>query len=506
MLLAAFLPFGGAVSAAAVTPASVAMAVGRIDSIVEDAMRRTGVPGVAVAVVYRDQVLLARGYGFREVGANKAVGPDTVFQLASLSKPVGSTVVAALVGEGRVGWDSRIADLDPGFRMYDAWVNPELTIRDLYSHRSGLADHAGDDLEDIGYGREEVLRRLRYLPPKYSFRAGYEYTNFGMTEAAVAAARTTGMAWEDLSADRLYRPLGMRSTSSRFADYINAPDRASGHVLVDGAWQARYVREPDAQSPAGGVSSTARDMAQWMRLQLAGGSVDGRRIVDEEALAETHRPQSISLPPADPSTDHAGLYGLGWNVGSDAEGRVRLSHSGAFALGAGTTVYLLPAEELGIVVLTNAAPIGVAEAIAVSFLDLATAGAIQRDWVAAYGQAFAAVVNAPNYGKDQDYSVPPTNPIAARPLGDYAGRYANDYVGEVEIVQSGGELVMRLGPLKAPFTLRHWNGDVFLYQPVGENAYGPARVTFAPGPAGRFETVTIENLNINKGGVLRRVG
>lgn len=157
-------------------------------------------------------------------------------------------------------------------------------------------------------------------------------------------------------------------------------------------------------------------------------------------------------------------------------------------------------------VLTNAAPIGVAEAIAVSFLDLATAGAIQRDWVAAYGQAFAAVVNAPNYGKDQDYSVPPTNPIAARPLGDYAGRYANDYVGEVEIVQSGGELVMRLGPLKAPFTLRHWNGDVFLYQPVGENAYGPARVTFAPGPAGRFETVTIENLNINKGGVLRRVG
>ena len=299
-------------------------------------MRATGIPGIAIAVVFKDEVVFAKGFGVREVGKADPVDADTVFQLASVSKPIGSTVVAALVGERLLSWDSRISDLDPGFEMHDAWVTREITVRDFYCHRSGLPDHAGDLLEDLGYTREEVLKRLRYQKPDTSFRSGYAYTNFGITEGAVAAAKAAGKDWEDVSEEKLYVPLGMTSTSSRYQDFVARENRALGHVQIDGKWVQKYQREPDAQSPAGGVSSSVNDMAKWMRLQLAGGKFEGKEIVKEEALAQTHHPHMLTgFSPLD---GLPGFYGLGWNVSYDQEGRLRLSHSGGFDLGAATNV------------------------------------------------------------------------------------------------------------------------------------------------------------------------
>ena len=122
----------------------------------------------------------------------------------------------------------------------------------------------------------------------------------------------------------------MTATSSRLSDFLARPNHARGHVLVDGRWEAKYQRAPDAQSPAGGASSSARDMAQWMRLHLGGGKVDGKQIIAADALAETYRPQMVSNPARDPTTDRTGFYGLGWGVSYDELGRVKLSHSGAF--------------------------------------------------------------------------------------------------------------------------------------------------------------------------------
>src|SRR5262245_32758494 len=245
----------------AVTPESVAAAVAELPGVVQDAMDRTGVPGVAVAVVYQDEIVHLAGYGVREVGKADAIDADTVFQLASVSKPLAATTVAAIVGDGVVTWDDRLGDLDFSFALYDPWVSREVTLRDLFYHRSGLVDHAGDDLEDLGYDRAEILYRLRFLQPEGPFRAHYAYTNYGLTAAAVAAAGAAGLEWEDLAATRLYERLGMTSTSSRYADYIAATNRAVPHVPENGAYVAKYQRQPDAQSPAGGVSSTVRDMA-----------------------------------------------------------------------------------------------------------------------------------------------------------------------------------------------------------------------------------------------------
>ncbi|HEY9845736.1 MAG TPA: serine hydrolase, partial [Candidatus Caenarcaniphilales bacterium] len=462
-----------------------------------------GVPGMAIAVVHKDQVVYLKGFGVREAGKSNPVNPDTVFQLASVSKPIASTVVAGVVGDGLVKWDDPVIKHDPGFEMREPYVTREVTLRDLFSHRSGLPDHAGDELEDMGFDRATILQRLRYLSTDNRFRSVYNYTNFGLTEAAVAAAKATGKSWEDLAAEKLYQPLGMKNTSSRYADFVAAKNRALGHVSINGKWVAKYQRDPQTESPAGGVSSTVRDLAQWMRLQLGNGKFAGRQIIDANALAETHRPQMVSNPPKNPATDRAGFYGLGWNVGYTNQGLVQLGHSGGFNLGAATTVYLLPSEDLGIVVLTNSRPIGVPETIALSFLDLVQTGKIQKDYAPLLEQAFASL-DKPPYGTLVDYSKPPAQSSPALPANAYVGTYRNDYFGEIAIAAREGKLVLLQGPKKTAFPLQHYTHDVFTYQPVGENAYGLSGVTFTIGADGKSSSVVVENLNIDGQGIFTR--
>jgi CubicO group peptidase (beta-lactamase class C family) len=489
--------------AAEVTPQQVEAALPALEKLAEGMLQKTGVPGVAISVVFKDRVVYLKGFGVRQAGRREPVDADTAFQLASVSKPITSTILAILVSLGLIDWDRRVIDLNPDFRLYDPWVTREVTLRDLLCHRSGLPDHGGDLLEDLGYGRTEVLHRLRYLKPATSFRSQYAYTNFGYTAAAVAAARAAGKSWEDLAAEKLYRPLGMKSTSSRFADYAAAKNRALLHARVEGQWVAKYVRDPDAQSPAGGVSSTARDLAQWMRLQLAAGKYDGRQMITAKALGETHRPQIISTPPGNPATDRAGFYGLGWNVHYDDKGRVYLGHSGGFELGAATVVMLLPSEELGIAVLTNASPRGVPETISASFFDLVLHGKVGKDWGKTFREAFEAL-NKPAYGTAVDYRKPPARPSPPLPPEAYVGTYGNAYIGAIEVREKGGALLLRLGPKQTSFPLRHWDRDVFLYQPVGEMAAGLSAVTFRVGPDRRAMRVVVENLDIHGQGRFTR--
>lgn len=472
--------------------ARIKEAVADLEKMTAREMASTGIPGIAIAVVYQGEVVFAKGFGVREVGKEALVDADTVFPLASLSKPIGSTVVAAAVGEGPITWDSRISQLDPGFAMSEPWVTSEITVRDFYAHRSGLPSHAGDLLEDIGFSREEILHRLRFQQPATSFRSGYAYTNFGMTEGAVAVARAMGKSWEDLSEDLLYRPLGMGSTSSRQADFLARKNRASGHVFENGKWAHKLQRNPDAQSPAGGVTSSVNDLTKWMRLQLAGGKSGGKQLIDQAALEETHHPHMLTG--FRPDNGLPTFYGLGWNVSYDAEGRLRLSHSGAFEMGAATAVFLVPSEQLGIVVLTNAYPMGVAEALGATFLDRALYGKSTHDWASIFKGAFDRM-RAEENAAIADYSHPPASPAAAAPNSAYTGTYTNDFFGDVVVAERDGGLTIGLGPKPLIAPLTHWDRDIFTYPSASETLTGPSGAFFTVGPAGTATAVVVENLN-----------
>ncbi|MEU2006962.1 serine hydrolase [Rhodococcus sp. NPDC019627] len=440
-------------------------AVGRLDDLVKNLMDSTHVPGMAVAVVHGGRTVYAKGFGVREEGTDEMVDADTVFQLASLSKSVGSTVVAHEVGTGVVGWDTTVVSKLPGFALADPWVTEHVTVGDLYSHRSGLPDHAGDGLEDLGNNQQQVLDKLR-LEPLNPFRITYEYTNFGVTAAAEAVAAASGTDWATLSERAIYQPLGMDSTSSRFADFQARSNRAIGHQLVDGKYVADAVRDPDAQSPAGGVSSSVNDMSKWLTMLLGDGMFEGKEIVDSKALLPAVSPQIVSSPPS--SLDaRPGFYGYGFNVSTTSAGRVSLSHSGAFQLGAATNFVAIPSADVAIVALTNGSPTGIPETLTAEFADLVQYGEIREEWRDLYYQAISPMLDPEGslVGKDA-----PTNPAPAQPLPTYTGTYNNAYWGPAVVSEKDGQLILQLGPAGQTFPLEHWDGSIFTFRPSGENA------------------------------------
>ncbi len=353
----------------------------------------------------------------------------------------------------------------PWFALSDPYVTGHVTVADLYSHRSGLPDHAGDKLEDLGYDRRQVLQRLKYLPLA-PFRSSYAYTNFGLTAAAAAVAAAAGKSWEDLSDEVLYRPLGMASTSSKYADYLARPNRAVLHVEVGDKWEPRFQRDPDAQAPAGGVSSSINDMARWLTMVMANGTYDGKQITSPEALLPAITPQVVSMPASSPKA-RTGNYGHGFNASVTSSGRTEYSHSRAFASGAATNFVVMPSQDVGIIALTNGAPYGIPEALTAQFMDLVQYGEIREDWPALYNHAVGWMNNAGGalVGKQ-----PPANAAPARPLTDYLGVYASDYWGPAVVTEDNGRLQLALGPKNQTFGLTHWDGDTFTFSITDENA------------------------------------
>jgi len=471
--------------------ADIDRATAALDGIVERAMKRTGLPGVAVGVVYKDKVIYAKGFGVREVGKPGKIDPDTVFLLASVSKPIASTIVAKLVGDGVVKWDDPAKRLNPAFALNDPYVTEHATIADLLSHRSGLHTGAGDLLEDLGFDRTYILSHLDQQPLD-PFRVTYHYSNFGYTAGGIAAAVAAGKSWEDLAEEALFKPAGMTTASYRHADYLAHDDRAHIHVrLKDGTWVAKYDRDADAEAPAGGASASLNDMLRFLRLQLGNGTLDGKQIVDANTLAAPREPQVISGSPRSPA-NRTGFYGFGWNVSYDDQGRVHLSHSGGFDLGTATNIIFMPGEDVGVVTLTNGQPIGVAEAIGESFIDVATNGRQTVDWVDFFNHIYEqmAAAEAPKV----DYTKMPANPVPAHDLTAYTGQYGNIYYGPLTVAADGGKLSMSIGPQGKPttFALTHFDGDTFSFETIGENANGLAGAIFTVGNDGKASKVVLD--------------
>ncbi|WP_051063041.1 serine hydrolase, partial [Ilumatobacter nonamiensis] len=442
---------------------------------IEAMLESSGVPGLAVAVVFDDEVVYAEGFGVREIGGDEAVDADTVFQVASLSKAISATAVAGVVGDGTIAWDDPIVEHLPDFALSDPYVTEHVTYADLFTHRSGLPAHAGDLLEDLGYDQQEVFDRL-VQEPLSPFRAQHLYTNFGLTAAAEAAANASGDPWDVLVEERLFTPAGMTDSSALFAEYIAADNRAVPHQRdADGDWIVTTdQRDPDQQSPAGGISSTANDLAQWLRLQLGDGELDDEPIIDPAALLQMHTPHSVSHPPATPSS-HTGTYGLGTGVGVRDDGYTNWTHSGAFLLGTGTNFNIVPGQQLGVAVITNGQPVGLAEATSDTVIDLMIDGAPRLDWLSGYMGAFAGLYESE---LPTDWSEPVAEPAPPSAPGTYVGTYDNAYYGPMTVEDAAGTLVMTLGPDDMTFELTPYDGDTFLFTPPGENSLGPTGIAF----------------------------
>lgn len=477
-----------------VTTKDISRAVAALPKIVKKTMRKTGVPGIAVAVVHKDRVIYKKGFGVRSTRSGKKVNASTVFQVASVSKPIGASVVSAAITKKIAKWSTPVSKLSPGFQLEDPWVTSQVTVGDLYAHRSGLPGSSGNDLESFGFDRTTILERLRYEPLS-PFRDTYSYSNFGLTAGGEAVAQAAGTSWESLAKRLIFKPLKMKRSSYSHAEFAQEKNTAALHQTVKGKWAPYSKRNADAQAPAGGLSSSVDDMARWLRMELANGKYAGERVVGKGPLNES-RSMQIRSSPTSAAAEPAKGYGFGMSVDSDTTGRARWAHSGAFTSGAATRIMMIPDLDLGIVILTNTWPVGAPEAIGESFADLVEYGTQTQNWLKYFEDAFAPFTQKPDtiFGQKK-----PKNPVPAKDLTTYAGNYANDYVGQGSVALENGKLVLRVGPNGVTrLPLRHWDGDTFYYQ-VLEMPPG-----FFTGV--RFSPASLEIEDINSGlGVLQRL-
>lgn len=469
-----------------------------IDAYVTRAMREWEVPGVALGVVRNDSVVLLKGYGVRELGRPEAVDPQTTFAIASVSKAFTGALVGMLVDEGKMKWDDPATRHLPGFELYDPYATRELTVRDLLSHRSGLA--RGDLVWYASpHDTREVLRRVRFLPPSWSLRSRYGYQNIMYVAAGEAVARVAGKPWEAVLRERILIPLGMSASHTSTTLLRGHPNVATPHERIDGAVRPIAWRNFDNVAAAGAINSSAADMVRWVRFQLDSARVDGRALLKPATFIETHTPQTVirrdSLARrANPFT-HFQSYGLGWFL-EDYRGREVVHHGGNLD-GMTSLVGMMPEERVGIVVLTNMNGSGLPAALMRRIFDLHL-GAPEKDWSAdllALRKRAQEAARARERKREEE-RVRGTRP--ALPPEGFAGVYADSLYGEVRVRTEGKGLVAEFGPAFVG-DLEHWHYNTFRAR-WRDRSLGTTFVNFTLGMDGKVSAVTLENV-----GEFRRV-
>lgn len=430
-------------------------ALSRFDDLASRLVARSGVPGAAVAVVAGDRAVYVRCFGVRESGRPERVDKDTLFQLGPLSRTFTATMLAALVSEHEVGWDQPVRASWPGFTVADPWVSRQVTYRDLLGERCGLPVLAGDELVRFGYGRGEILSRLRRLGFATGFRTAYAEQNALVTAAATSAEHATGRSWAYLVRTRVLTPLRMRTTALTYREYVSADDRATPHCVRDGVMRAQALADTSVFAPAIGVSSTVAELVPFVRLQLNGGALAGERVAGAAALRAALTP-ATSTGVAEGGVTAAAL---GWDTGS-YDGRLVVSQDGGLAAGASAAVSLVPDDGVGVIVLANAYPQGIvlARALTRSLIDLYAEGALREDWLS---QVELWPDAAPEATVERLPEAAPETAAPPRRRGAYTGVYGDSYYGRVTVAEGVGDaLRVRLGRGE---TLRvvPWDGDVW---------------------------------------------
>lgn len=326
----------------------------QIDSVVEKTLTTFNVPGIAVAVIKDGKVIHAKGYGVRSIKNNLKVDENTLFGVASNTKAITAAALGMLVDEKKITWDTKVTDVIPEFKMYDAYVTSEFTIRDLLTHRSGLGLGAGDLMiwpDSSTVTKAQLIHNLRYLKPVSSFRTKYDYDNLMYIVAGDIVARVSGSTYEDFIETRIIKPLGMSKTAASWYRLKDKSNVIDGHAPYEGKLLPVGLSFGEVANAAGGIYSSVNDMSKWVIAMLNGGKYGAnleKALFSPEVHKELWTPQTI-ISGGNPASFTS--YGLGWNL-SNVNGNFQATHTGGLS-GIVTQVTMLPDLKLGIIVLTN---------------------------------------------------------------------------------------------------------------------------------------------------------
>jgi CubicO group peptidase (beta-lactamase class C family) len=470
-----------------------------LDSYIEKVRKEWEVPGLAVALVKDRKMIFAKGYGVRKLGEYTPVTPETLFGIASNTKAFTAAALAILVDEGKIKWDDPVIKYLPDFCMYDPYVTREITVRDLLTHRSGLGLGAGDLLywPQSTYSRKEIIYRVRFIKPAFSFRSRFAYCNILYIVAGEIIPAVTGKTWSEFIKERIFKPLGMTFSNTSIKEFCTGGNIASPHTRFNGQIKPIAYENLDSIGPAGAINSNVIDMSKWIIVQLNSGLIRNTkrgqvRLFSADASKEMWFPQTIipirEYPPElSKIKPNFFAYGLGWML-RDYYGHKIVYHTGSIR-GMVSKVTLVPDLKLGIVVLTNQEARQAYEAITYYILDYYL-GVSPIDWITAFKQAEQRTKKRIAEIEKNLRLKRVKNTKPSLDISKYTGRYIDQWYGEMVIEEINNKLVMRF--LHTPALvgdLEHWHYDTFIVRWRDRSLNADAFVTFILNYKGEVEEV-----------------
>ncbi|HKR15258.1 MAG TPA: serine hydrolase [Pyrinomonadaceae bacterium] len=346
-LSASLLPLPLATAQQAATTATAqdySTALAAIEKAIDERRKELGIPGISLAIVKDDQIIYLKGLGEKDLEKKLPVTPDTRFAIGSASKAFTGMLAVMAADDAKLSLDDSPKKFLPYFTLKDQDAAAKITIRDLLAHRSGLNR---TDLAMVTglLNREELIRVAGQAKPTAKLGEKFQYQNIMYAAAGEAVAKAEKSTWDKLIATRIFKPLGMTNSDTSSLAMQKARDFSFGYDYNPSTKQTRRLpqREIAAAAPAGAINSSARDMSQWLRLMLANGNYNGKRIVSEKGFEELTRKQMNIAGPVD--------YGLGWFL-RQWNGHKVVEHGGNID-GFNSQVALMPDQKLGFVLLTN---------------------------------------------------------------------------------------------------------------------------------------------------------
>lgn len=452
-----------------------------LDEYIQQAMKDWNVQGISVAIVKNGQVILSKGYGYRDTDKKLPVTSQTLFEIGSSTKAFTATAVCMLDDEGKIDLDKPVINYMPTFKMWDDYVTLNMTPRDLLTHRSGLPRH---DL--VWYGtdktRKELVEALRYLEPSKPFRTTFQYQNMMFMTAGYLVEQVSGKTWEDFVKERIFTPLEMNNSNFSVTVMQASNDYSTGYnEEKDGSVKVIPYRPADAVGPAGTINSCSDDMAKWLVFQLGNGNYNGKQLLSESKIREMHTP--FITVPSQPSGDvFYSSYGLGWFI-TNYRGHTRVEHGGNID-GFSASVCLMPYDSIGIVVLSNMNNSSIPSVVRNTAIDMLL-GLESRDW---NKKLLTDLKKAKDAAKDLENKEDPnqikdTEP--SHPLKDYTGKFEHPAYGVIEITLRDDNLYAAFHGFETK--LNHYHYDMF--KTMTEEFAG-LKLSFFSGSDGSINKVT----------------
>jgi CubicO group peptidase (beta-lactamase class C family) len=429
-----------------------------LDTLINRILKEWHVAGVSVAVVEKNKVLLAKGYGYKDYENKVPVTENTLFAIGSCTKAFTSSLLSFPMKDGKLDFDKPVHNYLPELMFIKDELTRNITARDMMCHRTGLPRH------DLAWysaktRRDSLIHIIRYFEPSAPLRQAWQYNNFMFLAQGVLAEKLSGKSWEELIKEKLFTPLGMNASNTSMNDHQKAPDYSYGYREEDGKVIKMKFMNIDAIGPAGSINSNAKDMANWVITWINGGKFNGKEIIPTSYYNQAISSQMIiggGLPTKEVSDVFFSNYGFAWFL-ANYRGHYRVEHGGNID-GFSTNTSFFPSDSIGIFISVNQNGSPVPAIIRNTIVDRMLALKF-RDW---HQMRKTDVEKSKAAAKEKQKADSTQRKWGTKPshtLADYTGVYKNEGYGSIAIYQDKDSLKGSYNGLK--FKLKHYHFDYF---------------------------------------------